>query len=81
GLLVDGVKEVLKVAVSQIEPAPEILVKDLERRFVSGIAKVSADRNIIILDSAQVLSWEEEKQLVALAGAGKLEEDTSTGSR
>ncbi|MGI9951181.1 chemotaxis protein CheW [Moorellaceae bacterium AZ2] len=81
GLLVDGVKEVLKVPVTQVEPTPDILVADLERRFVSGIAKVSSERNIIILDAAQVLSWEEERQVAALAEAGELEEDTSTGGR
>lgn len=81
GLLVDGVREVLKVPLSQVEPTPDILAADLQRRFVSGIAKLDASRNILILDSTQVLSWEEEGYVAALAGAEEVEkEDTRAGS-
>ncbi|WP_027717190.1 chemotaxis protein CheW [Desulfovirgula thermocuniculi] len=81
GLLVDGVREVLKVPLSQVEPAPDIVVAGLQRCFVSGIAKLDASRNVLILDSTQVLSWEEEEYAASLAEAESVgKEDTRAGS-
>ncbi|QGP90882.1 CheW-like domain protein [Neomoorella glycerini] len=56
GLMVDGVREVLKILASKIEAAPPgISQPGGERPCVSGIAKLEKGRNVIILDAARVL--------------------------
>jgi purine-binding chemotaxis protein CheW len=64
GLMVDGVKEVAKISMSSIEATPQVLVKDSIQSFVAGIAKFSGERNVILLDPARVLSWEERDKLI-----------------
>ncbi|MEW8959306.1 chemotaxis protein CheW [Neomoorella humiferrea] len=64
GLMVDGVKEVVKISVSSIEAAPQVLVKDSIQSFVAGIAKFNDERNVILLDPARVMSWEEGAELM-----------------
>lgn len=64
GLIVDSVREVLKVPKEDIELAPELLSATIERRFIRGIAKVSkGERLIIVLDVAEVLSFREKQEL------------------
>ncbi|GEA17647.1 chemotaxis protein CheW [Moorella sp. E306M] len=64
GLMVDGVKEVAKISMSSIEATPQVLVKDSIQSFVAGIAKFGGERNVILLDPARVLSWEERDKLI-----------------
>ncbi|AOQ23011.1 hypothetical protein MTAT_29280 [Moorella thermoacetica] len=64
GLMVDGVKEVAKISVNSIEATPQVLVKDSIQSFVAGIAKFNGERNVILLDPARVLSWEEGAEIM-----------------
>lgn len=57
GILVDGVKEVTKIGISKIEEPPQVLAKEGLQSFVAGIAKFSAERNVMLLDYRQVFSW------------------------
>ncbi|EIW00938.1 chemotaxis protein CheW [Thermoanaerobacter siderophilus] len=67
GLIVDSVKEVLKVGHSQIEDTPEILMDEIDQRFIKGIAKFDgANRMIILLSVEEVLSGKEKKELMAI---------------
>ncbi|MGB9920246.1 MAG: chemotaxis protein CheW [Moorellales bacterium] len=64
GLIVDSVREVLKVPREDIEPPPELLTEVIERRFIRGIAKVArGERLVIVLDTAEVLSFREREEL------------------
>jgi purine-binding chemotaxis protein CheW len=65
GLVVDSVREVLYIPVSDIGPAPEA-ARGGQAGFIAGVAKV-ADRLVIIVDIGRVLSGEER---TALAEAG-----------
>lgn len=56
GLLVDGASQVLKVAVSSIEPAPEEVV-EIDANFIRGVAKLDK-RLIILMDLPRVLALE-----------------------
>ncbi len=65
GLIVDGVREVLKVPRESIEPPPDILA-GVDTRFLRGIAKVNGGgRLVILLDLGKVLSFEEKEELLA----------------
>jgi purine-binding chemotaxis protein CheW len=61
GLVVDGVREVVHVPRSQIEPAPAA-ARGSGAECISGVAKL-ASRLIILVDIAKVLSREERTVL------------------
>lgn len=67
GLLVDGASQVLKVAVSRIEPPPEEV---LERGgdYIRGVAKLD-DRLIILVDLGRLLAHELRAAGAPAAGA------------
>jgi purine-binding chemotaxis protein CheW len=49
GLVVDGVSEVVRIHGDMVE-APSALVSTVESRFISGIAKVTEEHLVILLD-------------------------------
>lgn len=61
GLMVDGVSEVLRIPVEQIEP-PSPLVTGIDSPYLRGIAKLDG-RLIVLLDLDQVLSPAEREQI------------------
>jgi purine-binding chemotaxis protein CheW len=61
GLVVDGVRDVMHLPLSQIEPAPEA-ARGRGAAFIAGVAKAD-DRLIILLDITKVLSGEEQAAL------------------
>jgi purine-binding chemotaxis protein CheW len=56
GLLVDGASQVLKIPVSQVEPAPEEVVQK-GGDYIRGVAKLE-DRLIILVDLERLLAHE-----------------------
>jgi purine-binding chemotaxis protein CheW len=56
GLLVDGASQVLKVAVSTIEQAPEEVV-EIDANYIRGVAKLQT-RLIILMDLQKILAME-----------------------
>ena len=67
GLLVDGASQVLKIPVSQVEPAPEEVVQK-GGDYIRGVAKL-ADRLIILVDLERLLATELAAAGVAATGA------------
>lgn len=62
GVIVDEVKEIVKVEDSEFEAAPKAL-SNLKDRYLAGIAKVGG-RIIMLLDLEKVLAPDEIKQAV-----------------
>ena len=65
GLLVDGASQVLKVAVSTIEQAPEEVV-EIDANYIRGVAKLQT-RLIILMDLQKILAMELREGAVAPA--------------
>jgi purine-binding chemotaxis protein CheW len=57
GLIVDGVREIIKIEDSQYEPVPAAL-SSVRDKFLSGTAKVG-DRLILLLDLEKVIKEED----------------------
>ncbi len=58
GMLVDAATEVLRIPVSDIEAAPEMVTTEISKQYLRGMGKVE-NRLIILLDLKQVLPEEE----------------------
>ena len=56
GLLVDAASQVLKVPVSAVDPAPDVVV-EIDAGFIRGVAKL-ADRLVILVDLQKILAPE-----------------------
>lgn len=48
GFIVDGVREVLRIPVSKIKEAPDIIKSQVDTRYIEGVAQLD-DRLIIVL--------------------------------
>ena len=66
GMIVDSVSEVLRLATSNVEAAPEIISSKIKADYLKGVGKLD-DRLLILLDLERVLS-EEEMSKVAVVG-------------
>ncbi|TCL66566.1 purine-binding chemotaxis protein CheW [Hydrogenispora ethanolica] len=64
GMVVDAVVEVLRVNLSDIDPAPAI-TKGVDAYFLNGVAKQN-DRLIVLLNLEKALSAEETKELSSM---------------
>ncbi|RYL92970.1 chemotaxis protein CheW [Sporolactobacillus sp. Y61] len=62
GLLVDMAREVADIPAGGIEKTPDI-VGGPEARFISGVAKISQDRLLVLLNLEQVLNDREIEDL------------------
>ncbi len=81
GLVVDLVREVLKVPHKGIETAPDLLTGSVDIRFIRGIAKAGeGKRLIIVLNVEEVLSFKEKEELADFGQNVELKEDTGTDS-
>ncbi|NHM28116.1 hypothetical protein G7K71_14230 [Desulfofundulus sp. TPOSR] len=64
GLVVDAVKEVVKIAAAEIEPPPAVLAVEVEQEFLAGIAKLRrGERLIMLLDLNRVLTPQEKREV------------------
>ncbi|MEO7040166.1 MAG: chemotaxis protein CheW [Candidatus Elarobacter sp.] len=63
GMVVDSVSEVLRLALDQIEPAPE-MITGVDTEYIRGVGKIE-DRLIILLDLARIISISEKRELEA----------------
>lgn len=62
GILVDHVTEILRIPDESIEPAPEVVAEEIERDYITGVAK-QEDRLIVLLDMIRIFSTEEQVEL------------------
>lgn len=63
GMVVDSVSEVLRLALDQIEEAPE-MITGVDTEYIRGVGKIE-DRLIILLDLAKIISAAEKRDLDA----------------
>lgn len=67
GLIVDSASEVLKLPVSEVEPAPGVFSDD-DLNYVTGVGKMSG-RLIILIDLAKILQKGELRRIGEFAEA------------
>lgn len=66
GMIVDSVNEVLRINVSSIDPAPELVTSGVSREYITGVGKLDG-RLLILLDLAKVLNKKEVENIANLA--------------
>lgn len=67
GFVVDSVSEVLRVPKDSLETPPEIIVENIDTRFIKAICKLEEKNKIIlVIDILNVLSYEEKEKLETL---------------
>lgn len=69
GMMVDAVREILWLPVSQIE-SPPAMVADINGVYLTGVGRL-ADRLIILLNLDQVLTVREVEELAQVRQAGR----------
>ncbi len=62
GFVVDSVSEVMKVPISEIESAPNLVTSGISSAYISGVIKLPG-RLIILLDFKQILRPQEKREL------------------
>lgn len=62
GFIVDSVSEVMKVPISEIEPAPHLLASGIDSEYIQGVVKLG-DRLVVLLDFRKILRPQEKEQL------------------
>ena len=72
GFIVDAVREVLRISTDKIEPTPDLVTSDIDRKYIEGVATVD-DRLLIILNSDLIFATEELGDLQAVKDAHKAE--------
>jgi purine-binding chemotaxis protein CheW len=60
GFVVDSVAEVIRIAISEIQPPPPIVVVGIDQECISGVIN-HADRLLVLLDLEKIFSAEERK--------------------
>ena len=66
GMLVNSVKEVMRLSLSSIEPTPEMIKSKINTEYLNGVGK-TGNRLIILLNLARVLGEEEVEELIELS--------------
>ena len=66
GMLVNAVKEVMKLPLSSIEPTPEVIKSKINAEYLTGVGK-AGNRLLILLNLARVLGEEEIEELNELS--------------
>lgn len=78
GIVVDRVSEVMRVAVSEVEPAPSI-IKNINQDYLDGVVKLNnGQRLIMALNLSRVLEGEEMKNVIeqSITHAGNHDQST-----
>ncbi|MGB9929112.1 MAG: chemotaxis protein CheW [Methanosarcina sp.] len=65
GMLVNSVKEVVKLPLSSIEPTPEMIKSKINSEYLNGVGKIE-DRLLILLNLSRVLGEEELEEIEEL---------------
>lgn len=66
GMIVDSVNEVLRIQKSSVDPAPELVMSNVSREYITGVGKMD-DRLLILLDLGKVLDKKEVEEISNLA--------------
>jgi len=70
GMLVNSVKEVIRLPLSSIEPTPEIIKSKINVEYLTGIGK-AGNRLLILLNLARVIGEEEIEEFSRLSSPEK----------
>lgn len=62
GFIVDSVSQVLRISQSTIEPAPSIILADIDADYITGVSKLG-DKLLILLDFNHILNKTEQTKL------------------
>jgi len=62
GFIVDEVQEVLRIPAGKIDPPPELISTEVDRRYIEGVAALE-ERLLIVLDSDRIFAANELKSL------------------
>ena len=62
GFVVDEASQTIRIDDEQIDPAPDI-ISEVDRRFITGVGKISEDRLLILLNLHNVLTDKEKDQI------------------
>jgi purine-binding chemotaxis protein CheW len=62
GFIVDSVSQVLRVPKHTIEPAPSIVIEEIDADYITGVSKLE-DRLLILLDFRKILTKREKTAL------------------
>jgi purine-binding chemotaxis protein CheW len=62
GFIVDAVSPVLRISQNTIEPAPSIIMADIDSDYITGVSKLG-DKLLILLDFNSILNKTEQKKL------------------
>lgn len=66
GMLVNSIKEVMRLSLSSIEPTPEMIKSKINAEYLTGVGKIG-NRLLILLNLAKVLGEEEIEELQELS--------------
>lgn len=66
GMLVNSVKEIIRLPLSSIEPTPEMIKSKINAEYLNGVGK-TGNRLLILLNLARVLGEEEIEELNKLS--------------
>lgn len=66
GMLVNSVKEVMRLSLSSIQPPPEMIKSKINAEYLTGVGK-AGNRLLILLNLAKVLGEEEIEELSELS--------------
>lgn len=65
GLIVDAVREVLRLSSGAIEPTPVLVSREADTAFCRGVGKLE-DRLILLLDLPHLLAYREVQELAGM---------------
>lgn len=69
GMIVDAVTEVMRLAISDIDPAPDIIASNISEKYIQGVGKLDS-RLLILLDIDRVFTEEQKMHVAQLENSG-----------
>ncbi len=58
GFIVDAVREVLRIELSEIKPAPALVTSEIDKRYIQGV--ITSDEKLLIVLNANLIFAQEE---------------------
>ncbi|MBP1909890.1 chemotaxis protein CheW [Methanolobus bombayensis] len=66
GMIVDSVNEVLRIPESSVDPAPDLVMSNISKEYITGVGKLD-ERLLIFLDLAKIMDKKEVEEIAELA--------------
>jgi purine-binding chemotaxis protein CheW len=82
GLLMDSVHEVVSIPLTAVEPAPELVLSQIDSGYLQGIAKLDGgQRMVLLLNIDEILSRAQFQRLLELQPDGGPAATAEDGAR